>query len=224
METMVPVSEREVVMKVVGFNGSARKGGNTAVLIQQVFEQLEAEGIQTRLIDLGPRSVNGCLACMQCFKNKDGHCVQTKDDLNDWIDEMRSADGIVLGTPVYFADISGQIKCFMDRSGMVARANGNLFKRKVGASVVAARRAGTVSAFHSLNAYFTIAEMVIAGSTYWNVGYGREKGEAQQDGEGLQTMKNLGKNMAWLLKCIEAAGDTVPVPETSMDTVANFIR
>lgn len=211
-------------MKVMGFNGSARKDGNTAVLIEKVFDELEAEGIDTQLVNLGPNSVNGCVACMKCSQNKDGHCVQKKDKLNDWLDEMKSADGIILGTPVYFADISGQMKCFIDRSGMVARANGNIFQRKVGAGVVAVRRAGSVSAFHSLNAYFAIAEMVITGSTYWNVGYGRDKGEVLQDGEGLQTMANLGKNMAWLLKAIEASKETVQPPETTLDVVTNFVR
>jgi multimeric flavodoxin WrbA len=211
-------------MKVIGINGSARKDGNTAILIQKVFDELQAEGIETTLVNLGPKSVNGCLACMKCFQNKDGHCIQTKDPLNGWLDEMKAADGVILGTPVYFADISGQIKCFMDRSGMVARANGNMFSRKVGAGVVAVRRAGSVSAFHSLNGYFTIAEMVIAGSSYWNMGYGRDKGEVLQDDEGLQTMANLGKNMAWLMKAIDASKETVRPPETSMAAVTSFIR
>jgi multimeric flavodoxin WrbA len=139
-------------------------------------------------------------------------------------EEMRACDGIILGTPVYFADISGQIKCFMDRTGMVAKANGDMFQKKVGAGVVAVRRAGSVSAFHSLNAYFTIAQMMIVGSTYWNMGYGMNEGEVLQDGEGLQTMANLGKNMAWLIKSIEASRDTVRPPETSLAVMTNFIR
>jgi multimeric flavodoxin WrbA len=187
-------------MKVIGFNGSARKDGNTAILIRKVFDELEAEGIETKLINLGAQSVNGCLACMKCFENKDGHCVQVKDPLNDWVDEMAAADGIILGSPVYFANISGQIKCFMDRAWMVARANDSLFRRKVGAAVVAARRAGAVTTFHALNAYFTISEMIVVGSAYWNMAYGREKGESLQDAEGMQIMATLGKNMAWLLK------------------------
>ena len=211
-------------MKVIGFNGSARKKGNTSVLIRKVFDELEAEGIETNLVNLGAQSVNGCLACMKCFENKDGHCVQTKDALNDWLDEMTAADGIVLGTPVYYANVSGQIKCFLDRAWMVARANGNMFKRKAGVGVVAARRAGAVSTMHALNTYFTIAEMVIAGSTYWNMGYGRDKEEALQDGEGLQTMANLGKNLAWLIKTIDASKGKVSAPETSMDVATNFIR
>lgn len=211
-------------MKVMGFNGSARKDGNTSVLIQKVFEELEAQGIETKLVNLGPKSVNGCLACMKCHENKDGHCVQKKDELNDWLDEMKTCNGIILGTPVYFAGISGQIKCFIDRTGMVARANGNMFQRKVGAGVVAVRRAGSVSAFHSLNAYFTIAEMIIVGSSYWNMGYGRDKGEVLQDGEGLQTMANLGKNMAWLIKTIEASKEAVPSPQTSIAVITNFTR
>ena len=211
-------------MKVIGINGSARKDGNTSILIQKVFEPLEAEGIETELIDLGAKSVRGCLACMQCFEKKDGYCVQDQDALNDILDAMRAADGIILGTPVYFADISGQIKCFMDRSGLVARANGNLFKRKVGAGVVAVRRAGSVATFHSLNAYFTIAEMIVVGSTYWNMGYGREKQETLKDDEGMQTMTNLGKNMAWLLQSIEASKDKVALPETSLTVSTSFIR
>jgi multimeric flavodoxin WrbA len=191
-------------MKVIGINGSPRKDGNTAILIGKVFEQLEAEGIDAELIHLGPQAVNGCLACMKCFENKDGHCAQKKDALNQWMDRLAAADGIVLGSPVYFANISGQLKCFLDRAWMVARANGNLFKRKVGAAVVAARRAGAVSTFHSLNSYFTISEMIVVGSSYWNMGYGRNKGEALQDGEGIQIMADLGKNMAWLLKAIAA--------------------
>jgi multimeric flavodoxin WrbA len=192
-------------MKVIGINGSARKDGNTSILIRKVFDELEDEGIETKLVNLGPQSVNGCLACMKCFENKDGHCVQDKDALNEWVDEMATADGIILGTPVYFANLSGQIKCFLDRAWMVARANDNMFKRKVGAAVVAARRAGAVTAFHALNAYFGISEMIIAGSTYWDMGYGREKGECLQDGEALQNMANLGKNMAWLIKSIAAS-------------------
>jgi multimeric flavodoxin WrbA len=193
------------MMKVIGINGSARKDGNTSMLIRKVFDELEAEGIETRLVNLGPQSVNGCLACMKCFENKDGHCVQDKDALNEWVDDMAAADGIILGTPVYFANISGQIKCFLDRAWMVARANDNLFKRKVGAAVVAARRAGAVTAFHALNTYFGISEMIIAGSTYWNMGYGREKGECLKDDEALQNMSNLGKNMAWLIKSMAAS-------------------
>lgn len=211
-------------MNVIGFNGSPRKDGNTSILIETVFKELEAEGIATRLVNLGPRSVNGCLGCLKCFDKKDGHCVQTQDDLNQWMDAMRTADGIVLGSPVYFANISGQMKCFLDRAWMVARANDNMFARKVGAGVVAARRAGTVTAFNALNTYFTISQMIIAGSTYWNMGFGREKGETHQDGEGLQIMANLGQNMAWLIKSIVAAGESVPAPKISTTVATHFIR
>lgn len=210
-------------MKVIGFNGSARKDGNTSVLMEKLFETLEVEGVETKLVSLGPKSVNGCLACGKCMENRDGHCIQTGDGLNGWLDEMKEADGIVLGTPVYFATLSGQLKCFMDRTGMVAIANGNMFKRKLGAAVVAVRRAGSVSAFHSINAYFTIAEMIVVGSSYWNMGFGMDKGEVSRDGEGLETMTNLGKNMAWLLKSIEAAKDRVKAPETSVSVRSNFM-
>ena len=191
-------------MKVVAFNGSPRKGGNTSILIRNVLDVLESQGIQTETVQVGGKPVRGCIACYKCFENKDRHCAVDKDTLNDCIDRMAAADGIILGSPTYFACMTSEIKALIDRAGMVSRANGMMLRRKVGAAVVAARRAGAVHTFDSINHFFTINEMIISGSYYWNMGFGREKGEVENDAEGLATMKTLGENMAWLLKKIAA--------------------
>ena len=187
-------------MKVVAFNGSPRKDGNTCRLVQHVFKALEAEGIETELVQLGGNLIHGCTACFQCHKNKDGRCVQGGDMVNDCIAKMRQADGIILASPTYFADITPELKALIDRAGLVAGANDNFLKRKVGAAVVAVRRAGAVHAFDTMNHFFLIRQMIVPGSCYWNMGFGREKGEVEKDEEGLRTMTVLGENMAWLLK------------------------
>jgi multimeric flavodoxin WrbA len=189
-------------MQVVAFNGSPRKDGNTAILIRHVLAALEGQGIRTETVQVGGEPIRGCIACYQCFENKDRHCAVNKDMLNDCVDRMLAADGIVLGSPTYFACMSPEIKALIDRAGMVSRANAMMLRRKVGAAVVAARRAGAVHTFDSINHFFTIGEMIIPGSSYWNMGFGREKGEVNQDAEGLAVMRTLGDNMAWLLKKI----------------------
>jgi multimeric flavodoxin WrbA len=189
-------------MKVVAFNGSPRKDGNTAILIGKVLTVLEAQGIETETIQVGGQPIRGCIACYQCFENKDRHCAVKKDMLNDCIDRMLAADGIILGSPTYFACMTPETKALIDRAGMVSRANGMMLRRKAGAAVVAARRAGSVHTFDSINHFFSIGEMIIPGSSYWNMGFGREKGEVENDAEGLTVMKTLGENMAWLLKKI----------------------
>ncbi len=186
-------------MKVIAFNGSARKDGNTAILIRHVFSELEKEGIQTELIQLSGQKIHGCLACRNCYARKDGRCAQKNDKGNEYIDRMAAADGVILGTPTYVADVSPEIKALIDRACMVARANDGLFRRKVGAAVVAVRRAGAMHAFDALNHFFLISEMIIPGSSYWNIGIGREIGDVEKDSEGIETMKVLGRNMAWLL-------------------------
>jgi len=187
-------------MKVVAFNGSARKDGNTAILIGQVFRVLETEGIETELIQLAGSRIHGCIACMKCFKNKDQRCSVKDDNANECIEKMLGADGIILGSPTYFANVSTEMKALIDRAGMVSRANSDMLARKVGAAVVAARRAGAIHVFNSINHFFFIGQMIVPGSSYWNLGMGREKGEVEKDEEGIQTMKDLGRNMAWLLK------------------------
>ena len=191
-------------MKVIAFNGSARRDGNTAILINQVFSELEKQDIETELIQLSGQKIQGCIACYKCFENKDRRCSVKNDMANDCIEKMLQADGIILASPTYFADISSELKALIDRAGLVAKANSDMFKHKVGAAIVAVRRAGSIHAFDSINHFFLISQMIIPGSSYWNMGFGLEKGDTKTDEEGLQTMANLGRNMAWLLKKIQA--------------------
>ena len=186
-------------MKVTAFNGSPRTDGNTVHLVRHVFSALEQEGIETELYQLGGRNIRGCAACYGCFKNKDGRCA-VDDVANECIEKMVQSDGIILASPTYFADVSAEMKALIDRAGLVSIANGRTLKRKIGAAVVAVRRAGSVHVFDSINHFFFINEMIVPGSIYWNLGIGREKGEVEEDDEGIATMKALGENMAWLLK------------------------
>jgi multimeric flavodoxin WrbA len=192
-------------MKVIAFNGSARKDGNTASLIRHVLKELEAEGIQTELLQLGGTHIQGCIACFKCFKNQDRHCSVDKDMLNECIDRMLEADGIIMGSPTYFANVSTNIKSLIDRAGLVAKANKDMFARKVGAAVVAVRRAGAIHVFNSINHFFFINQMVVPGSSYWNMGQGLNPGEVEKDDEGIRTMQTLGKNMAWVMKRLNSA-------------------
>ena len=192
------------VMKVVAFNGSARRGGNTAILLGHVMAELRAEGIETELVELAGATIHGCLACRKCSARKDGRCSQDNDIGNECIAKMAAADGILLGSPTYVTDVSPEIKALIDRACLVSGANGGMFRRKVGAGVVAVRRAGAIHAFDTLNHFFLITEMIVPGSSYWNIGIGREPGEVEKDEEGIRTMKVLGRNMAWLLKKVSA--------------------
>ena len=187
-------------MKVVAFNGSPRKDGNTVCLINHVFAALNAGGVETEMVQLGGCLIHGCTACYQCFGKKNGRCVLDNDIVNDCIEKMRQADGIILASPTYFADITPELKALIDRAGLVSIANDRFLKRKAGAAVIAVRRGGAIHAFDTINHFFLIGEMIIPGSCYWNQGVGREKGEVENDEEGIRTMKILGENMAWLLK------------------------
>ena len=187
-------------MRVVAINGSARRDGNTAILLRQVLSEIEKEGIETELIQLSGKKVHGCLACRECSRRKDRMCSQKDDFGNECIAKMDAADGIILGSPTYVADISPEIKGLIDRACLVAKANGGMFRRKVGAAVVAVRRAGAIHAFDALNHFFLISEMIVPGSSYWNIAIGREIGEVETDTEGIETMRVLGRNMAWLMK------------------------
>lgn len=191
-------------MKVVAFNGSARKDGNTAMLIREVFKALEAEGIETELVQLSGKKIQGCIACYKCAENLDGRCAVDVDSANGFIAKMQEADGIILASPTYFADMSAGLKALIERSGIVSRVNGNMLARKVGAPVVAVRRCGASHVMSSINFFFFIAEMIVPGSTYWNVGKGKAPGDVMDDEEGLKTMTDLGVNMAWLLKKINS--------------------
>ncbi len=191
-------------MKVVAFNGSARKDGNTAILIRRVLRVLEAEGIETELIQLAGEQIHGCTACGICRKAQNKQCKIVNDKVNLYIEKMAAADAIILGSPTYFSMMTSEMKALIDRAGYVGRANDCLFKHKVGAAVVAVRRAGGIPTFDAINHFFLISQMIVPGSSYWNVGIGLAKGDVEKDEEGLQTMDDLGKNMAWLLKKIKA--------------------
>jgi multimeric flavodoxin WrbA len=189
-------------MKVVAFNGSARKNGNTAILVNHVFQELQKQGIETELVQLAGKKIQGCIACYKCFENKDQRCSVTNDILNSCIEKMIRADGMILASPTYFANISTELKALIDRAGLTSMANGGMFRRKVGAAVVAVRRGGSIHAFNAINHFFFINQMMVPGSNYWNMGFGLDKGDVEKDEEGLGTMKVLGENMAWLLKKI----------------------
>jgi len=186
-------------MKVIAFNGSPRKKGNTSILINLVLEELQKEGIETELFQMSGRPIHGCRACYQCLANQDRRCSYDDDALNEYLERMIEADGIILGSPTFHGDITPELKALIDRAGLVSKVNGTLFKRKVGAAVVSVRRAGSIHAINSIHNLFLINEMIIPGSSYWNMATGWEKGDVEQDAEGISTMKTLGQNMAWLL-------------------------
>lgn len=191
-------------MKVVAINGSPRKNGNTTIIIRKVFEELEKEGIETELIHLGGNPVRGCMACGACGRNKDKQCIIKDDMINECIEKMSKADGIILGSPVYFTDVTTEMKALIDRAGMVSKANNDLLKHKVGGAVVAVRRGGATHAFDTMNHFLHYMQMYLVGASYWNMAYGREIGKVEGDEEGIQNMKVLGENMAWILKKIKA--------------------
>jgi len=189
-------------MKVTAFNGSPRTSGNTSILINHVFKALQNEGFETELVQVGGELLHGCIACYQCFERKDQCCAVADDCINSYIQKMLQSDGIIIASPTYFAALTPETKALIDRCGMVSRANGDLLKRKVGAAVVAERRSGAINVFDTINHFFTINQMIIPGSSYWNIGIGRNIGDVEQDEEGLNIMKVLGENMAWLLNKI----------------------
>ena len=167
------------------------------------MEELEKEGIEVEYIWMGMDKIQGCIACYQCAKNKDKRCAVKTDKLNDYLEKMVEADGIVLGSPTYFADTTARMKALIERAGLVSKANNSLLKHKVGASVVSVRRAGATHVFSSMNYFFLINQMFVTGSSYWNLGVNPHTSEPErimEDLEGIDTFKNLGKNMAFLLQ------------------------
>lgn len=211
-------------MKVIAFNGSPNKEGNTYHGIKIVLEELEKEGIETEIIHVGNKSIRGCIACRKCSQNKNGKCIIATDPVNEWIEKMKAADGIIIGSPVHYSAIAGTMKSFLDRAFRVAEANYNLLRYKVGTSVVAVRRSGGIPTFNQLNNYINHSEMFIPTSNYWNVINGTKPGDALLDEEGVQIMRVLGKNMAWLMKLIENGEKSLPKPEMEEKIFTNFIR
>lgn len=211
-------------MKVVAFNGSPRKEGNTYHALRAVADELENQGIAVEIVHVGNKVIGGCTACGACATNLDGRCAVYRDEVNDWIAKMKEADGILLGSPVHFAGMGATLKAFLDRAMFVLGKDPAVMRYKVGASVVAVRRSGGVATFQNLNSYITYFQMVMPASNYWNVIHGRLPGEAAQDPEGMQIMRTLGKNMAWLMKVLEQGKRTLPPPEMEPKIMTNFVR
>jgi multimeric flavodoxin WrbA len=185
-------------MKAIAINGSPRKGGNTEILLRRVLEPLAAAHWETEFIQVGGTPIRGCRACYQCFKTKDSRCGQKDDPFAECMEKMVQADAIILGSPTYFSDVSSEMKALLDRAGLVAVANGGLFRRKIGAAVVAVRRGGGTHAFDTMNHMFLMCGAIVPGSTYWNLGFGLDRGEVAKDEEALRNMEDLGKTIAWL--------------------------
>ena len=208
-------------MKVIGFNGSPHQNGNTYGSLMLVGEELQREGIDFELVQIGNKAIRGCLACNGCIKNKDERCVIASDEVNECIQKIKDADGMLLGSPVHFAGIGGTMKSFLDRIFYVAAG---LLRYKVGAAVVAVRRSGGAATFDALNHYINYAEMIMPGSNYWNVIHGTVPGEFKQDLEGQQIMRMLGKNMAWLMKVVAAGKAQNPPVPGEKKIFTNFVR
>lgn len=207
-------------MKVLLLNGSTRKNGCTYTVLSEIASVLNEEGIETETLQMGAHPVRDCAGCGQCAGK--GKCIFEDDMVNDWLQKAREADGFVFGSPVYYAHPTGQMLAVLDR---MFYAGGDAFSHKPGAAVLSARRGGTAASFDVLNKYFTISQMPVVSSTYWNMVYGKTPEEVRQDLEGLQTMRNIGRNMAWLLKSIQAGRQQgLEIPRTERNVRTNFIR
>ena len=211
-------------MKVVAFNGSPKEEGNTYQAIKIATEELQKSGIEIEIIHVGNKLIRGCMACGQCAKNKNERCVVHTDEVNEWIQKMKEADGIIIGSPVHYSAIGGTMKAFLDRAFYVCGANGGMLRHKVGAAVVAVRRSGGVPTFDQLNHYINYSEMLMPASNYWSVIHGARPGEVLQDEEGVQIMRVLGQNMAWLMKLVQNGNENVEEPVRENKVYTNFIR
>jgi multimeric flavodoxin WrbA len=205
-------------MKVIAINGSPRPKGNTYLSLKTVCDELEKQNIETEILHIGAMDLKGCISCGRC---KNGHCHFSDDKLTEIVNKIYAADGLLLGSPVYYAGIAGTMKSFLDR--LFFPSQGNL-RLKVGASVAVLRRSGGVTTFDQLNNYFLISEMMIAPSYYWNAVHGGAPGEVLEDQEGISVLKNLANNMAWMLKLKEYGKEAFPVPEPAKRAWMNFIR
>lgn len=206
-------------MKVLMLNGSPKENGNTYNALLEIGKQLEKEGIDYEIFQIGGKPVRDCIGCGQCSEQG---CVFADDAVNEFVCKAKEADGFVFGTPVYYAHPSGRILSFLDRAFY---SGSRYFAHKPGASVAVARRGGTSASFDVLNKYFGISQMPVAGSTYWNIAHGRVPGEVTKDEEGMQTMRNLARNMAWMIKCFDAGKKAgIDAPEAERDYRTNFIR
>jgi multimeric flavodoxin WrbA len=212
-------------MKVIAINGSPKQDGNTGLALQTVLNEIQTEGIETELITIGGHLIHGCIGCCKCMEVKSGRCITFPNDaVNELLPKLVAADGIVLGSPTYFSGINGTLKSFLDRAFFVSWVNGGLFRLKIAGSIVALRRGGGTCAFDELNKYFQISEMTVASSCYWNAVHGFAPGEMQQDAEGNQIARILGRNIAYLLKLQDYGRKNVPLPKKEDAVATNFIR
>jgi multimeric flavodoxin WrbA len=199
-------------MLALAVNGSPRKEGNTWSMLNAVLEPLDAAGWQTELVQLGGKEIRGCIACYKCFQNRDARCSVDTDDFNAVMEKMTSADALILGSPTYFTDVSAEMKALIDRSGLVSQANGVLFRGKIGAAVAAVRRGGATHVFDTINHMFLMSQMIVPGSTYWNLGIGFDKGDVLEDREGMTNMRHLGAVIAWLGNAVAERLESYPRP------------
>ncbi|HEX2937114.1 MAG TPA: flavodoxin family protein [Bacteroidales bacterium] len=211
-------------MKVLAINGSPNKEGNTYHALTIIGSKLQEQGIDFEILHIGNKAIRGCLACGKCRQNADEKCSITTDPVNEYIQKMKEADGLIFGSPVHFAGVPGTMKSLLDRAFYVAGSNGGMFRHKVGASVVAVRRTGGSATFDCLNHYITYSEMLMATANYWNVIHGRIPGEVVKDEEGVQIMEVLASNMAWLLKMKQQTCATIPAPESVQKVMTSFVR
>lgn len=209
-------------MKVIAINGSPNKNGNTAQALEVMGNILHKENISFEILHVGNKPLQGCIGCATCARTKDEECIFKEDGVNIAINKCKEADGIIIASPVYFANMSGTLKCFLDRMFYVSTMNQNLFKHKVGASLCVLRRSGGVETFNALNNYLTYSQMIVATSHYWNVVHGGRSGEVHQDQEGIQIIETLAKEMVYLLKMKKESTVEVPLQEKKVRT--NFIR
>lgn len=204
-------------MYAIAINGSPRKGGNTEILLSHVLEPLAKAGWYTEIVQIGGKAIRGCSACGKCWENKNMQCILKKDPFDEIMEKMARADAIIMGSPTYFTDVSAELKALIDRSGFVSLANDHAFKGKIGAAVIAVRRGGATHVYDTINHMFQMSQMIIPGSTYWNMGFGLEKGDVNSDTEGLANMKNLGETIAWLGKAIKPHMNSFPKIDASYE-------
>ncbi len=212
-------------MKVIAINGSPKAKGNTYHSLAIMGEEFTRQGIEMEIVHVGHKAIHGCIGCGRCAELRTEQCVSFPDDIvNELVQRMKDADGIILASPVYYSGVAGTMKCCIDRAFYVAGVNGGLFRHKIGAAISVQRRTGGSSTLDCLNHYFSISEMPVASSSYWNAIHGQKPGEVEQDEEGVQTLLNLAKNMAWLLKMRHETETTIPKPDSKRGTRTNFIR
>lgn len=206
-------------MKVIAINGSPRADGNCYRALERLGSGLEGEGVGFEIHQVGGKALRGCIACESCRKT--GKCVFADDPVNELVERMAEADGIVLASPVYYSGVAGAMKCFADRAFY---SSGGRFRHKVGATLVSVRRSGGSSTLDCLNHYLTISEMIVATSSYWSIVHGGARGEVERDAEALDTIDALAANMAWILRMREATRESVPEPPPLPKAFTNFIR